>query len=94
LAEQAALKVTVTGRVQGVMFREYTRQTASKLGLDGYVRNLPGGRAVEVEAEGERGRLEEFLILVSRGPPRAEVEKVSPVWSEFSGKYKQFEIRH
>lgn len=93
MAEKAALRVVVCGQVQGVMFRDFTRRQAERLGLSGYVRNLPGGRAVEIEAEGERARLEEILKIVQRGPPRAVVESVSPTWGEYSGRYRDFSIR-
>jgi acylphosphatase len=92
MAEKAALRVVVSGQVQGVMFRDFTRQQAERLGLTGYVRNLPGGRSVEVEAEGERARLGELLKIVQRGPPGAAVESVSPAWSAYAGKYQGFRI--
>jgi acylphosphatase len=93
MAKPAALRVVVSGRVQGVMFRDFTRHQAEGLGLTGYVRNLPDGRAVEVEAEGERARLEKFLEIVRQGPPRAVVENISPSWGEYTGKYQGFSIR-
>lgn len=92
MTEPATLKVVVTGQVQGVMFRDFTRRQAERLSLSGYVRNLPGGRSVEVEAEGDRTRLEELLKTVSRGPPRAVVESVSPTWGQYTGKYSDFRI--
>ena len=94
MAEQAALKVVVTGLVQGVMFRDFTRRQAEGLDLSGYVRNLPGGRAVEIEAEGERASLEELLKIVQKGPPKARVESVSPAWGEYTGKYRNFRIEY
>jgi len=93
MAEPAALRVVVTGRVQGVMFRDFTCHQAESLGLTGYVRNLPGGGAVEVEAEGERTRLEELLSIVKRGPPRALVESALATWGKYTGKYRDFRIR-
>jgi acylphosphatase len=92
VAELAALKVVVTGRVQGIMFRDFTRHHAEALGLKGYVKNLPGGRGVELEAEGEREKLEALLELVKKGPPRASVENTSQIWSTYSGKYSDFKI--
>jgi acylphosphatase len=92
MAETSALKVVLTGRVQGVMFRDFTRRQAQRLSLTGYVRNLPGGRAVEVEAEGDRDKLEELLRIIALGPPRAMVEAVSPMWGEYTGKYMDFRI--
>jgi acylphosphatase len=94
MSEQAALKVVLTGRVQGVMFRDFTRRAATSLSLNGYVRNLPGGRALELEAEGKPEALEKLLEIVKRGPPLAVVEKVSQQWSEYTGKYSGFKVTY
>ena len=92
MAEPAALRVVVTGQVQGIMFRDCTRYQAEALSLTGYVRNLPGG-AMEVKAEGERAHLEELLSAVKRGPPRAVVESASATWGKYTGIYQDFRIR-
>ena len=65
--------VLVRGRVQGVGFRWFVRELAVRLGVRGWVRNLPGG-AVELEAQGETGRLKEFLGELETGHPYARVE--------------------
>jgi len=93
MTEPAALRVVVSGRVQGVMFRDFTCRQAEGLSLTGYVRNLPDGRAVEVEAEGERPRLEKFLEMLRQGSPRAAVENFAPSWGQYTGKYQGFSIR-
>lgn len=92
MAENATLNVIVTGLVQGVMFRDFTRRTASGLGLTGWVRNLPGEEGVEVNAEGDRTRLEALLELVKKGPPRASVEKAVVKWNKYTAKYHDFRI--
>jgi acylphosphatase len=65
-------RVIVSGRVQGVWFRESTRQRASELGLSGWVRNLPDGR-VEALFEGKRDAVAAALVFVREGPPLASV---------------------
>ena len=65
-------QVLVAGRVQGVWFRETTRERACALGLTGWVRNLRDGR-VEALFEGDRDRVEQALAFVRRGPPLARV---------------------
>ena len=65
----------VSGRVQGVGFRWWTRRTASRLGLSGTVRNLPDGR-VEVRARGSVAALAELDTRLRIGPPGAAVEAV------------------
>ena len=62
----------MSGRVQGVWFRETTRQRANSLGLTGWVRNLRDGR-VEALFEGERNQVDEALAFVQTGPPLARV---------------------
>jgi len=69
--------VIVSGRVQGVGFREFTRRTALRLGVAGWVRNLPGGE-VEVLARIPAGRKAAFLAELRRGPQLADVTGVVP----------------
>jgi acylphosphatase len=68
----------VTGRVQGVGFRWWTRSLASRLGLSGTVANLPDG-SVAVHARGAEDRLREFQARLAEGPPGARVEAVDPL---------------
>lgn len=71
-----ALGFRVEGKVQGVWFRAFTRDTAVRLGLSGWVRNEPDG-AVSGEVEGEPEPLERFLEALRQGPPRARVDALS-----------------
>ncbi len=89
-----SVQVIVYGRVQGVLFRDFTLKRASELGIVGYVRNLRGVRAVEVQAEGERAKLEELIGNLKIGPPEAKVEKTDINWSDYSGDYSRFSIRY
>jgi len=65
----------ISGRVQGVFFRVYTRDEARRLGLKGWVRNLPDGR-VEVLAQGDSGQLRALESFCRQGPPNARVQDV------------------
>ena len=65
-------KYRVTGRVQGVSFRFYTRKLAQDLGLKGWVRNCPDG-SVEALAAGSEDRLTDFEEALRRGPAGARV---------------------
>ena len=93
-SDLASVEVTVYGSVQGVFFRAFVSQQAEGLGLAGYVRNLPGGDAVEVLAEGERKQLEKLISHLKVGPPAARVERVVANWSEYKGNYSRFSIRY
>jgi len=92
--ELALVQATVHGYVQGVFFRAFVSRKAAELGLAGYVRNLPGGEAVEVIAEGERKQLEKLLSQLKLGPPAARVARVVASWSEYTGGYSGFRVRY
>jgi len=81
----------VSGRVQGVWFRDSTRQRAESLGVAGWAANRPDG-SVEVVLEGEPGAVEELVRFVRSGPRRAEVADVSVVDEEPEG-LSGFEVR-
>jgi acylphosphatase len=78
-----ARRVLVSGRVQGVWFRESTRRRATELALRGWVRNLADGR-VEALFEGEADAVEAAVQFVREGPPLARVSAVE-VFSEDPG---------
>lgn len=65
----------ISGIVQGVGFRYYTQKQALRLGLAGWVRNLPGGE-VELLACGRPERLDELHAWLLQGPTRASVSGV------------------
>lgn len=94
MQERARLTALVHGRVQGVYFRAFVREHARRLGVTGFVRNLPDFATVEVQAEGDKKRLEELLERLKAGPPGARVEKVETTWSDYKGLFKDFEIRY
>lgn len=72
------LHVRVTGIVQGVGFRWFVRERARRLGLDGWVRNLPDG-SVEVVAAGPDAELDRLKTELLRGPDGAKVERLEPM---------------
>lgn len=92
MADRARVHLVVSGRVQGVFFRGATVDEARRLGVAGWVRNLPDGR-VEVLAEGERGALEALVAFCRRGPPAARVDDVEATWSAWAGDLGAFAAR-
>lgn len=84
--------VYVSGKVQGVYFRATTRKTAERLGVDGWVRNLPDGR-VEAVFEADEDALEEMLEYCHEGPERARVEGVEVEDAPERGPFDGFEVR-
>jgi acylphosphatase len=93
MEEHAAFRAVVSGRVQGVFFRDTTQRQARSLNLAGWVRNLPDG-SVEVFAAGERAACERLLEFLRVGPPRAAVAGVDVEWKpSSSADGREFEIR-
>ena len=89
----AAVSATVHGMVQGVGFRFYVRRIARELDLTGYVRNTADGRAVEVQAEGERDNLDQAVTLLQIGPRMSRVDKIEVEWLEYKNTFSSFDIR-
>ena len=76
----------VSGRVQGVWYRNNTREQALKLQLTGWVRNLPDGR-VEINVCGEEAKINQLEKWLWQGPSLAQVtavEKDKINWQDFS----------
>ena len=89
--EQHRLHVVIEGLVQGVGYRHATYIEARKLGLAGWVKNLPDGR-VEACFEGDRATLESILTWCRRGPFLSKVEEAESNWEPASGEFSSFEI--
>ncbi len=70
------LKINVYGIVQGVGFRFFAQNNARKLGISGFVKNMPDG-SVYIEGEGEESNLQEFVSKCSKGPSAALVENIN-----------------
>ncbi|MEK7133585.1 MAG: acylphosphatase [Patescibacteria group bacterium] len=85
------LRAIVRGRVQLVMFRDFTRRTARKLGITGSVFNCPDG-AVEIVAQGERGALETLLKKLHQGSLLSRVDSVESEWHEPVKRFGDFNI--
>ena len=86
------LRMTVSGRVQGVGFRFTAREEALGLGLKGWVRNCLSGE-VEIVAEGREDVLKMLAGWAHLGPPAAHVSRVHEEWSEYTGQFADFRIR-
>ena len=83
--------VFITGRVQGVGYRYATVDTATQLGLTGWVRNLPDSR-VEAVFEGAKEIVEEMVRWCHAGPPAAMVKEVIVEYEHPEG-LRGFEVR-
>ncbi|UCD84870.1 MAG: acylphosphatase [Deltaproteobacteria bacterium] len=83
----------VEGFVQGVFFRAETREEARRLGVTGWVRNLPDGR-VEVVGEGEEGSVKGLVNWCHKGPSGARVSKVEVKYEQYRGEFDSFSVRY
>lgn len=77
-------RIVVTGRVQGVWFRDSTRREAERLGVAGWARNRADG-TVEIVAEGESAAVEALVRYCSQGPPSARVDEIRVTPEEPAG---------
>jgi len=90
---KARAHIFVSGRVQGVFFRDHTQRWASSLRLTGWVRNLRDGR-VEALAEGDKEKIEDLIKRLEDGPPMAYVEDLEVNWEEYKGEFSDFRIAY
>jgi acylphosphatase len=90
-AERIRRRAVVHGSVQGVFFRDTTRERARAHGVVGWVRNRSDG-AVEAVLEGPADAVERVLRFLETGPPRARVENVQVDEEEPQG-LSGFEVR-
>lgn len=85
--------VIIKGRVQGVCYRAFTQEVATKLGLTGWVRNKRDG-TVEAVFDGERQKIEEAIKLCWEGPSLAHVTDIEIDWHEIDKEHTDFRITH
>jgi acylphosphatase len=85
--------VFIRGKVQGVYFRQNTKQAATRRGVTGWVRNLPDGR-VEAIFEGYNADVNEVIEWCHVGPAKAKVEDVDVKFEKYTGELANFTINN
>jgi len=83
----------IEGRVQGVFYRAFTQDLATRLGIKGWAKNLYDGR-VEALFESSRELLDQAIQECWKGPAGSSVRNIDVSWEESSAEYKDFEIRY
>jgi acylphosphatase len=78
--------------VQGVSFRAFATDEATRLGLKGWVKNLPNG-SVESIAEGPKDKLEAYVAWCQHGPEMAQVKDVKTDWADATSEFQSFGVR-
>ena len=91
MKQRSRAHLYISGRVQGVYYRAFVRNTVASLGLFGWVRNLYDGR-VEALFEGDKGKIEQAIKDCYMGPSGARVDNVEVMWEDYKGDLKVFEI--
>ena len=87
-----SVQIMVSGKVQGVFFRESTKRKANELGLAGYVENLDNGN-VEVVAEGNGDKINSLIDFIKKNPGKSKVENIK-ITNKTTENFKTFEIRY
>jgi acylphosphatase len=93
MPDKTQIKVIVTGKVQGVFYRASTRDAADRLGIKGYVKNLPNG-SVEAVFQGNRPAVTQMIDWCHKGSTAAKVEHVLTEQVKTPSNYRSFEIRY
>ncbi len=88
-----ALRLIISGRVQSVWFRASTREEAQRLGIIGWVRNMPDG-SVEIHIQGTEEAVEQMLEWCRQGPPGARVDFVDITDALVEKEFRSFSIRY
>lgn len=88
---QRRIECRVSGRVQGVFFRDFVRGEAKARGVTGYARNESDG-SVLIAAEGEEKELKSFLEAIHAPRPPASVDSAEVAWKEAEGEWSDFKI--
>jgi len=83
--------VFVSGKVQGVYFRQNAMQTARKHDTTGWVRNLDDGR-VEAVIEGDEKNVNSVVEWCHQGPPASKVDAVDVRYETYTGEFSDFAI--
>lgn len=87
------LEIYVSGVVQGVGFRYFSKRSAKDLGIKGYAKNLEDGR-VFVKAEGESEQLDKFVSLLKEGPSYAIVKGIDVTEVDKIDNFEDFSIEY
>lgn len=93
MKEKIRAHVIISGRVQGVYYRQNTVKQAQKLRLSGWIKNLNDGR-VEAVFEGEKDMVEKIVNWTKKGPFFAKVSSVEVDWQEYIGEFNNFGIKY
>ena len=81
----------ISGKVQGVFYRASCQEAAMRLGLKGWVKNLPTSQ-VEVLVQGEKEKIEKLIAWCKKGPSGAKVTDINVGWLDSERDFSSFEV--
>lgn len=84
--------IFISGRVQGVGFRHFTKTKAKSLGVKGWVKNLSDGR-VEAVFQGDEKLVDQLIEKCKKGPRSAYVQSIEVKEENEKGAFSEFEVR-
>ncbi|MFH1307947.1 MAG: acylphosphatase [archaeon] len=85
-----AVKVIISGSVQGVFFRGFIKEQADRLKIKGHVRNLEDGK-VEAWIEGDGKNVDQMIEICKKGPPHGQIRRLDEIDEKFQG-FTEFKI--
>ena len=85
-----AVRLFISGTVQGVFFRRFIKDNADKLGVRGFVRNLEDGR-IEIFVEGDSDKVDNMIAICKRGPAHSNLRKIDEKEEKLQD-FKEFKI--
>jgi len=93
MTNKTQIKVVIKGLVQGVFYRVHTKNTADKLGIKGYVKNLANG-SVEAVFEGDPDAIARMIDWCLKGPEISRIDNIQTQEIKTLSNFKIFEIRY
>jgi len=87
-----ALRLYITGTLQGIFFRAFVKENAERYNVKGFVRNLEDGR-IEIFLEGDANNVNKMIELCGKGPRHSQIKKVDMKPERFQD-FKTFKVLH
>jgi acylphosphatase len=88
---RSASKIVISGTVQGLFFKNFTKENADKLNLKGFIRDLESGE-IEVIAEGDKENLIKLVDILRKGPAYSQIRNIKVEERKWSGDLKEFKV--
>ena len=91
--EKIRIHIFISGKVQGVFFRDGAFKRAEKLGVFGWIQNLENG-IVEAVFEGDKDKVDKMVKWIRKGPLFARVKEIDVDEQKYTGDFKDFQIKY